>query len=70
MVKVNGDATSRILFGTLLVLALGGTASIGVKRRRDFPEQWRTFAQAISGVAFGAIARGGTGGPRAGAIGA
>ena len=34
---VNGDLASLILFGTLLVLAIGGTASIDAKRRRKSP---------------------------------
>jgi uncharacterized membrane protein len=55
----NGDVASLILFGTLLVLAMGGTASIDAKRRRKFPEQWQKFAQATSSVPFAAIARGG-----------
>lgn len=56
---VNGDQASLVLFGTLLVLALAGTASIDAKRNRKFPEQWRKFAQATSSVPFVAIARGG-----------
>ncbi|HTX06165.1 MAG TPA: NnrU family protein [Steroidobacteraceae bacterium] len=56
---VNGDVASLILFGTLLVLALGGTASIDAKRRRSFPERWAQFAHVTSSVPFAAIARGG-----------
>lgn len=55
---VNGDVASLILFGTFLVLALGGTASIDAKRRRKFPEAWQRFAQATSSVPCAAIARG------------
>lgn len=55
---VNGDLASLILFGTFLVLAIGGTAAIDAKRRRRSPEQWQKFAQATSGVPFAAIARG------------
>ncbi|MGH8317078.1 MAG: NnrU family protein [Steroidobacteraceae bacterium] len=55
---VNGDVASLILFGTLLVLAVGGPAAIDAKRRRKFPEQWPKFAQATSSVPFAAIARG------------
>lgn len=55
---VNGDVASLILFGTLLVLAAGGTASIDAKRRRKFPERWREFANATSSVPFAAILRG------------
>lgn len=56
---VNGDVASLILFGTFLVLAIGGTASIDAKRRRRFPEGWRGFAAATSSVPFAAVARGG-----------
>ena len=56
---VNGDVASLILFGTLLVLAIGGTASIDAKRRRKFPEGWKKFSQATSSVPLAAIARGG-----------
>ncbi|HUA23784.1 MAG TPA: NnrU family protein [Steroidobacteraceae bacterium] len=55
---VNGELASLILFGTFLVLALGGTAAIDAKRRRKSPEQWQKFAQATSSVPFAAIARG------------
>ena len=55
---VNGDVASLILFGTLFVLAMGGTASIDAKRRRKFPGRWQEFAQATSSVPFAAIARG------------
>ena len=34
---VNGDLASLILFGTFLVLAIGGTAAIDAKRRRKSP---------------------------------
>ncbi|HEV2442385.1 MAG TPA: NnrU family protein [Steroidobacteraceae bacterium] len=56
---LNGDVASLILFGTFLVLAIGGTASIDAKRRRKFPERWPKFAQATSNVPFAAIAGGG-----------
>lgn len=56
---LNGDLASLILFGTLLVLAIGGTAAIDAKRRRKFPGQWQKFEQATSSVPFAAIARGG-----------
>ena len=56
---VNGDQASLILFGTLLVLAIGGTAAIDAKRRRKFPEKWPLFAQTTSSVPFAAIGRGG-----------
>jgi uncharacterized membrane protein len=56
---VNGDVASLLLFGTLLVLAIGGTAAIDAKRRRRFPEGWRAFAAVTSSVPFTAIGRGG-----------
>ena len=56
---LNGDVASLILFGTLLVLAIGGTAAIDAKRRRKFAERWQKFAQATSSLPFAAIARGG-----------
>ncbi|MGB6485463.1 MAG: NnrU family protein [Steroidobacteraceae bacterium] len=56
---VNGDLASLILFGTFLVLAVGGTAAIDAKRRRKSPEQWQRFVQVTSSVPFAAIARGG-----------
>jgi uncharacterized membrane protein len=52
---VNGDLASLILFGSLLVLALGGTVAIDAKRRRRFADGWARFAQATSSVPFGAI---------------
>jgi len=55
---VNGDVASLLLFGSLLVLAIGGTAAIDGKRRRKFPQRWPAFAVATSSVPFGAIARG------------
>lgn len=55
---VNGDVASLVLFGSFLLLALGGPAAIDAKRRRQFPEQWAKFAQATSSVPFAAIARG------------
>jgi len=55
---VNGDLASVILFASLLLLALGGTASIDAKRRRLFGETWTPFARATSNVPFAAIAAG------------
>jgi uncharacterized membrane protein len=55
---VNGDLASVILFGALLVLALGGTVSIDAKRRRNFGAEWRRFAEVTSNVPFAAIAAG------------
>jgi uncharacterized membrane protein len=55
---INGDLASLILFGSLLLLALGGTAAIDAKRRRRFGEQWSGFARVTSNVPFAAIAAG------------
>jgi uncharacterized membrane protein len=55
---LNGDLASLILFGSLFVLALGGTASIDAKRRRVFGEDWNRFAQTTSNVPFAAILAG------------
>ncbi len=56
---VNGQLAALILFGTFLVLAIGGPASIDAKRRRKFPDKWPQFAAATSRIPFAAIARGG-----------
>lgn len=55
---VNGDVASVVLFGSLLVLAVGGTAAIDAKRRRRFGGQWSAFAQLTSGIPFAAILAG------------
>ncbi len=55
---VNGDAASSVLFGSLLLLAVAGTASIDAKRRRNFGERWELFARQTSNVPFAAIAAG------------
>jgi uncharacterized membrane protein len=54
----NGDLASMIFFGSLLVLALGGTASIDAKRRRSFGDAWHRFAGATSNIPFAAIVSG------------
>jgi uncharacterized membrane protein len=54
----NGDLASLILFGSLLLLALGGTVSIDAKRRRTLGAAWTPFAQATSSVPLAAIVRG------------
>ena len=57
---VNGDFASSLAFGSLLVLAVGGTASIDAKRRRAYGERWEQFAQQTSNVPFAAIVAGRT----------
>jgi uncharacterized membrane protein len=55
---MNGDLASLVLFGSLLLLALGGTVAIDTKRRRKFGDDWVKFAQATSSVPFAAILTG------------
>jgi uncharacterized membrane protein len=55
---MNGDLASFILFGSLLLLALGGTVAIDAKRRRKFGEGWAQFAQTTSSVPFAAVLSG------------
>jgi uncharacterized membrane protein len=55
---VNGDLASSIVFGSLLLLAAGGTASIDAKRRRAYGERWEQFASQTSNVPFAAIVAG------------
>lgn len=55
---MNGDVASLILFGSLLLLAVGGPPSIDAKRRRALGERWTHFAQATSSVPFAAILAG------------
>ncbi len=54
----NGDLPSVILFGSMLVLALFGTASIDAKRKRALGARWDAFAGQTSGVPFAAILAG------------
>jgi uncharacterized membrane protein len=55
---VNGDAASLILFGSLLALALFGTASIDAKRRRALGLTWDAFAAQTSNLPFLAVVQG------------
>lgn len=55
---VNGDRAGMTLFGTLLVLAVAGTASIDAKRRRALGAAWEPFAQQTSNIPFAAILAG------------
>jgi uncharacterized membrane protein len=47
-----------ILFGSLLVLAVGGTALIDRKRRDSFGVHWQRFALSTSNIPFAAIVGG------------
>jgi uncharacterized membrane protein len=55
---VNGDLASLVLFGSLLLLSLAGTATIDAKRRRRFGPEWQQFSAATSNIPFAAIAAG------------
>ncbi|MDB5427742.1 MAG: hypothetical protein JWR43_1717, partial [Phenylobacterium sp.] len=57
-VLVKGDAASIVLFGSMLLLALVGTASIDAKRRRALGAKWEAFAAQTSSVPFAAIVQG------------
>jgi uncharacterized membrane protein len=52
---VNGDRASIVLFGTMLGLAVFGTASIDAKRKRALGATWDAFAAQTSNAPFGAI---------------
>ena len=54
----NGDLGSLILFGSLLLLVLGGMASIDAKRRKTCGEHWEHFAAVTSVIPFMAIKEG------------
>lgn len=54
----NGDEASVIFFGTFLVLALLGTASIDAKRRRRMDGAWEAFAAKTSNIPFAAVLSG------------
>jgi len=51
----NGDAAALTLFGSLLLLALGGTVSIDDKRLRLHGESWEQFLLNTSNLPFQAI---------------
>lgn len=52
---VNGDRASIVLFGSMLLLALFGTASIDTKRRRALGETYEAFVAQTANVPFAAI---------------
>jgi uncharacterized membrane protein len=54
-IVMNGDLASQVLFGSLLLLTLGGPPSIDAKRARSLGERWVPFAQATSAIPFAAI---------------
>lgn len=53
-----GDAASAIFFGSLLVLALAGTALIDARKADALGEEWARFAAVTSNVPFSAIVEG------------
>lgn len=55
---VNGDGPSLWLFGSLLVLAVLGTASIDAKKKKALGDKWNAFAARTSNIPFAAIAAG------------
>ena len=55
---VNGDRAAIILFGSMLALALSGTASIDAKRRRALGATYEAFVARTSNVPFAAIIAG------------
>ena len=56
--SVRSDVASWTLFGTMLIVAVSGTASIDAKRRRLLGEQWLGFAKQTSNIPFAAILEG------------
>ena len=54
----NPDAASRIFFGGLIVLSLGGTMAIDARKRRQHPAEWVAFAAASSNLPFAALMAG------------
>ena len=55
----NGDVASAILFGLLLALGLGGTASLDHKRRVALGDaEWRRLAARTSNLPFAALVTG------------
>ena len=53
----NGDLASLIFFGSFLILAVRGPASIDQKRKKIYGEDWDRFAAVTSNVPFLAIAQ-------------
>ena len=57
-IPANGTAADLVLFGSVAVLALGGTLAIDVKKRRAWGADWDRFAAATSNLPFAALAAG------------
>ncbi|MFQ5545319.1 MAG: NnrU family protein [Acidiferrobacterales bacterium] len=54
----NGDVAALILFGGMVLLALGGAAHLDHRQRITQPDAWRRFADVTSYTPFVAIIRG------------
>ncbi|MEX2202412.1 MAG: NnrU family protein [Dongiaceae bacterium] len=54
----NPDVASRILFGGLVILSLGGTLAIDARKRRQRPAEWAPFVAASSNLPFAALLSG------------
>jgi len=67
---VNGDAASFILFGFLLVLAVGGAFHIDARRRAALGAPWIAYAARTSNIPFAAIIEGRAAWPTVSGIGA
>jgi uncharacterized membrane protein len=55
---LNGDFASLVFFGSLLLVAIGGTFSIDEKRRKALGEAWDRFAGITSNLPFLAVIQG------------
>jgi uncharacterized membrane protein len=55
---LNGDVASLVFFGSLLLVAIGGTFSIDQKRRKAVGEAWDRFANVTSNLPLLAITQG------------
>lgn len=53
--SVRSDVASWTLFGTMLIVAVSGTASIDAKRRHLLGESWLDFSSQTSNIPFVAI---------------
>jgi uncharacterized membrane protein len=54
----NPDVASRIFFGGLVILSLGGTMAIDARKHRQLPDEWAAFAAASSNLPFAALLSG------------
>ncbi len=59
-IAARGDLASLIFFGSIAMLALGGTIALDAKKRRAWGARWAPFARQTSNLPFRAIAEGRT----------